>query len=844
MDICENDPNILINQNVIEKLSEISSNEKMNLNYIIGEIYLSLMSKTNIFDYDDDNMDDYLFIFIDEVIEFKDIMKNTRLGTIYNDSLKNFLFSITENVDLEDDELKRIKSVLEGDKDIPHNNLTKTSLDLLIISLTKELERQPDIYEQYKIFIQNKLSIINLIEKSDLEDKDSYNDYLKLGKYLAYLFYNNTFSLLLKNNNDKDEMMGIKFLFYDGYENQGEMNIINGEQYYIEEDDKIKQLREQLCEIIIKYAETYIDLNDIFAIQYLIYALMKRIYFCNYEKHNKKVIPILAYSLVNMCFFEEAPLQLISSFINTILKSTEKKDEELKKYLLEDINESKDDKYFLYKIPKFVKLKDQEENKEEEKKEEDKEKKDKNEEEEDDVDESEDEIDEGLTKNKSEVLPLYNNDLKIGFLNYITINSGKKFIFYEKIDQSYSVLDFSFVLEDLDIKLTITDLTENRVIYNKDKLDAVFETPLKIIMLFTSPRILKFEIDNSYSWMRAKKIKYSINVFCPQSPYSIIHQILISKYQKTILQTKKKMLKNDKNKKKQKSITDEADQLLIIKIDGENKVYNCINVTQNIEAINKMVKDKYLTITSLFIKTKTNEKKEQNDEDKSYFYYYKKDEGLIENELKEEIFEQYLSDKLSKSNGNFNLVNLYVINGDSNNQQNYNYYSINKLLGFEPKIKVDGNKEKTIFIIQNLGQAQLLFQLYKQVYSQEYQDNVLLINYTKFGGYQILLFNNEDIVSDLSDFNGVNKSASIDENINIIYNGIKKLKEDERSIDVVLTSSIDDKENEIVPDKLEEKLKEKIGDNENDKKNIKIIKTDLAFNEDLQISSHVFYLDN
>ena len=47
-----------------------------------------------------------------------------------------------------------------------------------------------------------------------------------------------------------------------------------------------------------------------------------------------------------------------------------------------------------------------------------------------------------------------------------------------------------------------------------------------------------------------------------------------------------------------------------------------------------------------------------------------------------------------------------------------------------------------------------------------------------------------------------------------------------------------------MPDKLEEKLREKIGDNENDKKNIKIIKTDSAFNEDLQASSHVFYLDS
>ena len=58
---------------------------------------------------------------------------------------------------------------------------------------------------------------------------------------------------------------------------------------------------------------------------------------------------------------------------------------------------------------------------------------------------------------------------------------------------------------------------------------------------------------------------------------------------------------------------------------------------------------------------------------------------------------------------------------------------------------------------------------------------------------------------------------------------------------MILNNSIDDKENEIVPEKSEDNLREKIGDNENDKNNIKIIKTDSAFNEDLQVISDVFY---
>ena len=55
-------------------------------------------------------------------------------------------------------------------------------------------------------------------------------------------------------------------------------------------------------------------------------------------------MPMFAYSLINMGFFEEAPWKLISNVINGILKSTEKKDELLKKCILEDIKDAKDER--------------------------------------------------------------------------------------------------------------------------------------------------------------------------------------------------------------------------------------------------------------------------------------------------------------------------------------------------------------------------------------------------------------------------------------------------------------------------------------------------------------------
>ena len=846
LNICDNCSELVINLKIIDKLARISQHKKMNLNYIIGNIYISLMKKEDLFDYKDEDFElNDILVFVNKVIQFKDIMKKTKIGITYIETLIKFLSKIINEFELEKEQLYAIKEVLHENKEISHNNLLCTYIGDLDLTLTEDLEKQPNIYEQYQIFIQNKTPIINLIEECDLENKNNFQNYLRLGKTLAYFLYNKSFKLYLENNDKKDENEvepTNRYLFFDGFENKGELNVINSERYYISEDNRIIEFQENLYEIIFKYIEKFIELIDVFVIQYIIYTLIKRIYFYNYEKYKQRLFPLLVDSLTNMCFFKDAPLKIIETFINRIINSTKNEDLELKNMMIENLNQAKKEKNFLYKFPESFNQKiekaDKEDNKEEEK-EDAKEEKESNSikntqnEEEEEVEKEKDEI--NFIKDESLILNF--RDLKIGFFNNEIINAGDKFVFYEEINKDYSVLDFCLILEGLDIKFSIIDLTEGRKIFSKERLNSALETPLKIIMFFTTPRILKFEFDNSYSWFKSKTIKYKSNVFYPDNPYSIGHQILVTKYQNTILQTKEKMKKNAKNKIQKEG----GNKFLIFKLDGENIVFNCSNVKQNFDTINQMVRDKYLSIYSIFIKLKN---KGQN-EDKSYFYYLKENEGLTENELTKEIFENYLKELLSKSEGNLNIINLYIINGDSAIYIHFYNHEIQKLLGFEPNIKIDGKTPKILYFIQYLHQAQLIYYLYKQIYNEESIDNVLLINYSKFGGYQIILFNNEEIIYNLKNFKGLNKNNSFEENINIICNGVKKLKEDEdRTIDFVLTTSVDVKENEIIPDKLEEKIKEIIGNDENDIKNLYINKTNLEFNNDLYINSHIFYLDN
>ena len=847
--ICQNDPYMIINRNIIDKLSRISLHERINLNYILGNIYISLMNREALFDYEDEENFEIndLLIFINKVIQFREEMKNTNINISYDESLKQFLYFITEQFELEESQLKNLKKILEEETDIDHSDdiVTNKTLNYFINLLNKELESQPNLYEQFEIFIQNKKKIIQLIEECDPEEQSKYNDYLNLGKCLTYMFFNSHFNIYAEKNmredEEEDDDIGEMLLFYNGNKNRGEINIINGEKFCIYMDDKIKYLRKKLIEIIIIYCEQFIDIIDAYQIQYIIFILITRIYSCKYKKYNESINSILADSLINMCFFKKSPIKLISNFINKILESENQENTDLKNLILKKIKEVKNEEGFLYQMPEELEKKYKDKKiKVETKKIQVKTPKKKQSD--DDEDSDEDETDDIETGEKyedminDENLFILHNDLKFGYFNQKVIKSRDKFILFEEINQDYSVLDFCFTLSDLDVNLTITDMTEDKIIFYKEKITNK-ETPYKFLMFFTNPRILKFEFDNSYSWLRSKTIKFKTNIFYPKYPYLINHQILLGKYINVISKTKKENTKK-KYKGKKKVINYDNDKLLIIKFNEKHKVFNCNNVKGNLDTINYLVKNKFLSVSSIYIKIKEDK---NNIEDKSNFYYYSKEKkDIIENELTQDNFDNVLSQILPDERIAINIINLFVINGDNNNI-NYSNYTLRKLLGFEPS-----NVSKTLFFIQNLNQAQLLYNLFKQMDSDELSDDVvILLNYTKYFGYQLSLFDNDEIIDFCEHFNGLNKNNNLDDNIKIVCDGIKKLELDEdRKVKIILCSSIDEKENEITPENIENKLKEIFGKEENGMKNVNIIKIDNEFNKEVENYSNIFYLDN
>jgi hypothetical protein len=388
-------------------------------------------------------------------------------------------------------------------------------------------------------------------------------------------------------------------------------------------------------------------------------------------------------------------------------------------------------------------------------------------------------------------------------------------------------------IEEYDIKLKITNLTEGREVYKEDEV-TVFHCPLKLTMFFTKPGIFQFDIDNSYSWIRSKVINYQVNTFYPLKPYYIDRRIILMKYQETILNSKKlNNLNASSNKEKEK--------ILLVKFNGQNNCFNCIDTSFNIEISNKMVRDNYLRISSIYI-DKINESSENKENEKSFFYY-KENNKLIQKELNKENFMEYINENIiSNSKANIDIINLYIISGNSNIIDTH-YISVEDILGFEPEIKNEGiNTCKLLYFMQYLHQAQLIYYLFNKINNNETIDIVLLVNYTTISGYQICLYKDGEIFLKVDNLIGIDKNESLEVNMGIISDKIKEFGKDNK-IEILIAENIEENDETINAVKIGDELMKKLGMNMEEEGNLKVIYLNKDFNKEVSLNSHIFYLD-
>ena len=774
---------IFLNKNIVDKSIRISKRNKINLSLVLGQIYIKLMYKENLLSKlnQGNNQDKNLIIyFINELINLNNLLKSTYLGAKFEISLFNFLGNVIKEIPFDSEQLNEINIVLQDHKAKSSvKKLNTSNSHDFIASINQSFNNQNSLYEQYLVVLDNTKEIIELINNSNCSEPKDIEDFLEFGVLLIKLLFGK--KCILINSKSSNNKNFIKRIF-DGQDNiNGDLNIIQGEKFFIDYDSDLEFMREKISKIILNYVERFKNIPNLLELQYIHFSLLKRIYFNHYESLEKEVIPLFVQILINLCLYKDKDkIKQVIQFVNVLLNSKDKEDEEFRELLKEKFKEAKNNSDFNFNYDKNIKG--------------------------------------NLNQFENETIYIDETNLHLGFFNNQDIEPGETFEFYVELQKPLSLIDFSLIVKSYDIDLTVTNLSDGNIVYQEKKLKAE-KTPLKLDLFFTKPGILKFELDNSYSWIRSKSISYKTNVFYPQIPSIFENKIAISKYQEIINITKKISGIKTSNDNK---INIKKDQILF--------TYNIDELKKNIEILNSMIVSCQIKILTIFL---DKEKEEGEDKEKKYFYYEK--ENMVKNELTQENFEEFISENKNKT-GN-TIVNLFIISGDDTDVLKSKDLSILSVLGFEPQIQ-DENTNNLLYFIQYYDQAQLLYYLCNKSKDQE---NALLINYSKFGGYQIAIFLNREIIKEVEELKKINKSEFLENNIELVSCVIKKMGK-EQVIKILVTDSIDPEEKNITAEKMSETIQKSLGIKSEKEGNYKIIKLNRDYNIEAERYYHLLNL--
>ena len=801
LDICQKNSKINLNKNILDKISRIIHHNKINILLILSQIFIVLMQKETLFEKKSDINN--IISFLNEICNLNKILQETYIGYKLHTISQKFIEKIISEFNFELEQISAIKNLINlNTQKMKSVKLKLNSFEEMSISLYDLLLNQESHLMQYKLIMDNFNYIIGMINQVDLDEKNSLENYIELGKIFAFLLYNKKYVIFLKKQSSESE--GVIKLFFDGKENHYLFNIIEGEKFFIESEYEIEEMREKICELVLKYIEKYKGVNNIYEFQYVLYVLAKRVFFLFEGKFRNKIEPIIAEIMINLCFYKINSIEEIKIFIKEILKSDNDIYLNLKNLLQRKID-------FIQMNPNFQLNKNNNSKK------------------------NSDNYSTNIENISNEALFLLEGDLKLGYFLSRKIKNGEYFNFYVELKEPFSLLDFCANIEEYNIKLSIIDLTNDKYLIKNIEINA-FSSPYKICLFFTRPVICKFIFDNTYSWIRDKNIKYKVNVFYPQKEFFIRKKILLYKYQEKLFRNK--MIEGKINDKK-----NIGKNLFLIKFKGINKAFNSLDVIRNIQTCDKLIENKNININSIYVS------KSLNENNKSYFYF-KKNNTLEKYELNKNNFENCIKDNILK-NSNLEdiieIVNIYIIkhisqnnnSTDNNNLEFSPLLNIEDILGFIPDILDENNKLKILFFCQYLFQAQLLYYLFKCFHNKENKDIVLLINYSKNEGFQISQYKNGEIKLNIIN---LKNEENIEKNIEIICNEIKKY-ENKRKVDILINENIiDDKENEIDSDKLYQLIKSKLNMDE-EENSFYICKLNKEFNDDMIKYSHIFYLD-
>jgi hypothetical protein len=111
LDICQKEENIILNKNILDKISRIINHQKINILLILSKIFIILMQKNNLFDKKADL--NIIIIFMNEICNLNVILKETYIGYKLNTISQKYIEKIMSQFSFELDQIRAIKNLLE-----------------------------------------------------------------------------------------------------------------------------------------------------------------------------------------------------------------------------------------------------------------------------------------------------------------------------------------------------------------------------------------------------------------------------------------------------------------------------------------------------------------------------------------------------------------------------------------------------------------------------------------------------------------------------------------------------------------------------------------------------------
>ena len=627
LNISENNEEIMINKNILDKFKRICKHQKLNLLILIAKIYMNLLSKKNLFS--PEIFDEILLIdFINEVINLNKSLKETSLILNFERKTAYFFKQIIEKYKINEEQKEIIEEfiITIQQKYLKPTILIDTFEDM-VSSLYESLNEQESIFDQYNVVIDNKENIIGCILNSNINEKDNYKYYFDLGKILSDLLFNEYYFIRTKS---KNSVNSTKKLIYDGKENEDFFNIINDMKYKIIIDDDINNCRKHIIPLIIVYIEKYRKVKINFNFLFLLNFIMQKIYFFYYnnlDENKEKFDLFLSENIIDICEFKKESnlVEITKQFMKYVLKNNKNEDKNLIDLITKKLDLLKSNSNYNFET-----------------------------------------IYETNINPKYDSLNINDTNLKICYFNKKEILAGKEFSIYIELKHPYSIFEMTWYIIDYDINFSIENVENNDEIIKMSKVYS-FKCPYKIIIINKNKGIFKITFDNSYSWINTKSIKFNYNIFYPDDYYSLQKKLVIIELKKLFL--------NDINLENKKEL---FDKIILVNYNFQFYAFNCKNLFNNILIIQKLRDENKIIICNIYIEPLN---KKFYDEKLNSFDLNNK---ILENYIEKLIIDKekiYLINLFNINNNNIQINNIKEILGfipELNNfQSNLIYFSFN-----------------------------------------------------------------------------------------------------------------------------------------------------------------------